>query len=377
MDDRPLISLVIPTRERAETLFHTLRTAVEQDEDDCEILVCDNAGRDQTCSVVKSFNDSRLRYVNPGRRLPMSENWNFAVEHVRGRYVVIIGDDDGVMPGGLKRLRLLIEARPANVYYWQISEYFWPIDDFPPVISHVSPISQPRDVDLVPLAKFAVRWGTWRYGSLPLGYHSAVARELFDTMRARTGKVFHSTNPDVFMAFALPALCGHAINTGESYTVSGRSGKANGGARIAADGQTVFQKFVNEYEDYRLHPTLHPGIPLAINMYGDSALKAMDLFPDFYRDTPFNYSAMYAHAHRIVGALSVRGTLAMRSEIQKRQPFSAVRFLAYCILHEVMELRVLLRRKMIRGRYTPSAADMPRDIYATVHYLARAQRRLS
>lgn len=377
MNDHPLISVVIPTRERAETLFHTLRTAVEQDEQDCEILVCDNASRDHTRSVVESFSDPRLRYVNSGQRLPMSENWNFAMRHVQGRYVIIIGDDDGVMPGGLRRLRHLIESRPAKTYFWQISEYFWPIGDVPPVISHVAPLSPPREVDLAPLAKFAVRWGAWRYGSLPLGYHSAVARELLDSMLSRTGKVFHSTNPDVFMAFALPPLCSQAIDTGESYTVSGRSAKANSGANLAADGRTVFQKFVDEYGDYQLHPTLHPGIPFKINMYGDSVLKAIDLFPDFYHDTAFNYSAMYAHAHRIIGSLSIREILAMRSEIQQRHPFSPARFLALCVLHELMELRVLLRRKVIRSRYTPSAADMPRDIYAMVHYLALAQPRLS
>jgi hypothetical protein len=112
-------------------------------------------------------------------------------------------------------------------------------------------------------------------------------------------------------------------------------------------------------------------------MYGDSVLKAIDLFPEFYHDTPFNYTAMYAHAHRIIGSLSVREVLAMRSEIQQRQPFSPARFLAFCVLHELMELRVLLRRKVIHSRYTPSAADMPRDIYAMVHYLALAQPRLS
>lgn len=377
MNDHPLISLVIPTRERAETLFHTLRTAVEQDERDCEILVCDNASSDRTRTVVEAFADPRLRYINPGRRLPMSENWNYAMQHVRGQYVMIIGDDDGVMPGALTRLRLLIESRPAKIYFWQVSEYYWPIDDLPPVISHVAPLSRPRDVDLAPLAKFAVRWGTWRYSKLPLGYHSAVARELLDAMLSRTGKVFHSTNPDVFMAFALPPLCSHAIDTGESYTVHGCSAKANAGARLAADGRTVFQKFVDEYEHYRLHPTLHPSIPFKINMYGDSALKAIDLFPDFYHGTPFNYSAMYAFAHRIVGSFSIREILAMRREIRQRQPFSALRFLAYCVLHELMEWRIMLRRKLVGSRYRPSAADMPRDIYAMVHYLMRAQPRLS
>ena len=38
----PMISVVIPTRERSRTLVHTLRTCADQDYANCEILVSDN-----------------------------------------------------------------------------------------------------------------------------------------------------------------------------------------------------------------------------------------------------------------------------------------------------------------------------------------------
>jgi glycosyltransferase involved in cell wall biosynthesis len=80
----PKLSIVIPTRERAVTLRHTLRTLIDQSYSSCEIIVCDNASTDNTRDVVESFFDSRIRYINPGRRVSMSENWEFALWNTKG-----------------------------------------------------------------------------------------------------------------------------------------------------------------------------------------------------------------------------------------------------------------------------------------------------
>src|SRR5207253_431279 len=101
---RPLISIIIPTRERVETLRATLSTALDQKSDQIEILVADNASSDGTQSFVASVRDSRVRYVNSGRRVSMSANWEIALEHASGEYLLIIGDDDAILPGAIDRL---------------------------------------------------------------------------------------------------------------------------------------------------------------------------------------------------------------------------------------------------------------------------------
>ena len=61
-DRRPRFSVVIPTRERAETLRVTLATCLDQDFDDYEIVVCDNAGGGATREVVDAARSGRIRY---------------------------------------------------------------------------------------------------------------------------------------------------------------------------------------------------------------------------------------------------------------------------------------------------------------------------
>ena len=84
----PVISLIIPTRERADTLKHTLQSALNQSSTDYEIVVCDNNSQDDTKQVVKGFADSRIIYLNTGKRLSMVDNWNYALTYARGDYVI-------------------------------------------------------------------------------------------------------------------------------------------------------------------------------------------------------------------------------------------------------------------------------------------------
>jgi len=75
----PRFTVIIPTRERAATLRHCLATVTAQDFASLEILVSDNCSSDETAAVVAANGDPRIRYLNTGRRLSMSHNWEFAL----------------------------------------------------------------------------------------------------------------------------------------------------------------------------------------------------------------------------------------------------------------------------------------------------------
>lgn len=123
-------TVIIPTRERCDTLQSSLRTCVAQDYDNLEIVVSDNASQDRTREVVASFKDPRIRYVNPGRRVSMSHNWEFALSRVTDGYVTIMGDDDGVLPNAIKELDVLTRETGAKAVNWMHGFYGWPNSNY-------------------------------------------------------------------------------------------------------------------------------------------------------------------------------------------------------------------------------------------------------
>ena len=99
MSENIKFNVIIPTRERADTLLHCLRTIVSQNYENLDIIVSDNFSQDNTREVVESFSDPRIKYINTGKRVSMSHNWEFALHHVQGDYVTFVGDDDGFLDG--------------------------------------------------------------------------------------------------------------------------------------------------------------------------------------------------------------------------------------------------------------------------------------
>lgn len=113
-----LLSVLLPTRNRLEYLRYAVESVRRQDEDDWEIIVSDNDSTDDISGYVAGLSDARIRYVRTESFVPVTENWNNALRHSRGDYVVMLGDDDALLPGYLKALRRVVETfgNPDVIY---------------------------------------------------------------------------------------------------------------------------------------------------------------------------------------------------------------------------------------------------------------------
>lgn len=95
-DMRPLVSIIIPTYNRAVLLEAALRSALDQDYDKIEVIVSDNASTDETPEVVRRYaNDRRVQYRRNEQNVGMVQNWRKAViSDARGDWFILLSDDD-------------------------------------------------------------------------------------------------------------------------------------------------------------------------------------------------------------------------------------------------------------------------------------------
>ena len=350
-------------------MFYTLQTAIDQKSVNYEIIVSDNFSNDNTKEVVDSFDDERIRYVNTGKRLSMSDNWEFAVSYARGSYIIIIGDDDGVMPGAIDRLQEYILNFPSDAYCWPITHYWWPIKDTPSHVTYYKYDGEPTQINLKRLVNFSIKWGSWRYGSIPLLYHSVITKKVLDKIKIQTGRVFHTTTPDVFMAFALPVFVDNAIRLGEAITIGGSSAKSNSADVMVKQGYQEGNKFFKEYVGYELHSSLLPDVPVHVNVHADAPLVAMDMFESYYHGMEYNYEAMWAHTQRIIGFDSIIGIIKKRKLIRQYHSFNVKKFLLYSFVHMIMKFRIIIRNKSSLNKFENNTASFPQNIRSCVLYL--------
>jgi len=112
------ISFLLPTRDRLPYLEQAIETVRRQDSDDWEIVVSDNDSSEDVGGYVASLQDPRIRCARTPRPLAVTENWNAALEMSTGDHVLMLGDDDGVLPGYVSRMKALVErfGRPELIY---------------------------------------------------------------------------------------------------------------------------------------------------------------------------------------------------------------------------------------------------------------------
>ncbi len=103
--DRPEFSVLLPTRNRVSLLAEAIETVRAQSFEDWEIIVSDNASSENVKGLIEDISDPRIVYLRSDEPLPVTDNWNLAVDAARGRWVVMLGDDDGLVPGYFDAMR--------------------------------------------------------------------------------------------------------------------------------------------------------------------------------------------------------------------------------------------------------------------------------
>ena len=232
--DKLKLTVIIPTRERAETLIHTLRTVVEQSYPNLEIIVSDNASTDQTIDVVKSFSDSRIKYINTGKRIGMSENYEFALSHVTGDYLMYLGDDDGLLPNACNDIAEILSNNFSNAIIWQKPNYHWPSY---PVFPNTVSIQICYDMAVIQskIILNAVAAGKTSYGRLPVIYSGFVSIHSINNIKKKTGNFFHSITPDVYSGIVLAEEFNQYLYSFRPFSVNGGSAKSTGQTTMTND----------------------------------------------------------------------------------------------------------------------------------------------
>jgi hypothetical protein len=268
----PRFSVVIPTREGASTLKHTLRTCLEQDFDDFEVVVCDNAGSPATRQVVEECGSAKIKYVRSETPLSMSSNWELAVSHAAGQYVTVLGDDDALLPHALRVLDHLITRSAARAVRWEAAFYLWPTIALAEEANYLRlpTSSRIRAVDARQTIAAVIRFEQC-YSTLPMLYNSVVERSLLDELRRRAGRLFLTRYPDVCSGFLVASALSQYLSSDLPMTVAGLSHKSVGvGHHMIPTQNVIGQDFLrlNNGEGVkmgRLVPDLHvfPVIPVA------------------------------------------------------------------------------------------------------------------
>lgn len=113
----PIVSVVIPTYNRALLINRAIQSVLSQTHQDFELIIVDDGSTDNTEEVLKGLKDKRIKYVclkeNSGTSAVPR---NVGIRESRGDYVAFLDSDDEWLPEKIeKQLNLFKEFRKKNL----------------------------------------------------------------------------------------------------------------------------------------------------------------------------------------------------------------------------------------------------------------------
>ena len=107
-----MVSVIIPTFNRAHTLGRAVESVVAQTFGDWELIVIDDGSFDETPSVVSRFSDERIRFVRQ-KRAGVSAARNRGIESTERPWISFLDSDDYWQPTKLERQFASLDSCPG------------------------------------------------------------------------------------------------------------------------------------------------------------------------------------------------------------------------------------------------------------------------
>jgi hypothetical protein len=251
----PRFTALIPTRNRSETLASTIATCLAQNYDNFRMIVSDNVSEDATADLLSSIDDPRLIVVRPDQRLSMTGNFEFAMRHADQGYVMHLGDDDGLLPGGVAAAAAIVGETGCDAVTSNHAVYHWPNSLFEGHRNMLTmQLASGFEVrDAREHAQKAARYEC-AYSALPGTYISFVSTALIERAK-RDGRYFRSITPDCYSAFLNIAYLDRYAFSKRAFALSGISGRSNGASQIVATDPKEAASYQAE-NDIPFHPRL-------------------------------------------------------------------------------------------------------------------------
>jgi glycosyltransferase involved in cell wall biosynthesis len=119
----PLVSVIVPTYNRADLVLRAVRTVLIQTERDLELLIVDDGSDDDTPTVLSTVDDPRVRTLRT-THVGVARARNAAIGEARGAWVAFLDDDNEWHPSYLERQLAAAAAAPGVVAVYCPAQHF-------------------------------------------------------------------------------------------------------------------------------------------------------------------------------------------------------------------------------------------------------------
>ena len=180
-----LFSIVIACHNQQDFVRECVHSALSQGHPSKEVIVVDDASKDDTADVLRTFGDSIILAtlsVNGG----VCAARNHGVSLAKGEYIVFLDGDDVLMPWALDVYSLLVKAHHPKLILGRSAMCYGEI----PLVTETA---TPREIRIVEYPDFLSKDRPWVYNTSSL----VVERAAFNATDGWTAEIFYQDIQDL------------------------------------------------------------------------------------------------------------------------------------------------------------------------------------
>ncbi len=120
-----MVSVIIPTYNRADTIKRSIESVLSQSYQDFEIIIIDDGSTDDTYRVVKEIRDTRICYIKGDKRMGANAARNIGVQRAKGEFIAFQDSDDIWRKDKLeKQMEVFAEKDDVSVVYSRYQRHY-------------------------------------------------------------------------------------------------------------------------------------------------------------------------------------------------------------------------------------------------------------
>lgn len=123
IEGKVLISVVIPTFNRAHLISETIESVLAQSYSNWELIIVDDGSTDDTQSLIRNFSDPRIRYSRIEHTGSFGAVRNLGIQASRGEFIAFLDSDDIWDPMKLEKQLHAISNSNCKFCFTQIQQF--------------------------------------------------------------------------------------------------------------------------------------------------------------------------------------------------------------------------------------------------------------
>ncbi|MEQ1189733.1 glycosyltransferase family 2 protein [Acinetobacter seifertii] len=223
----PLLSIAIATKNRQKYCIEAIKSILAYNNPEIEIAIADNSETSEIKEFLEKLNSPFIKYFYHGKDdISSIDNFNRALELTSGDYVMLIGDDDSILPKAVEVAQWAKDnnidsvcSRENLIYYWPnvLEEYPNGVMITPPSTGKITEINFRKHLNAL------LENGLQLYllYPLPKTYHGLVKRSLMEEIKNRVGHYYGGLSPDLYSSIAVSCVANNHFIIDEPLSIAG------------------------------------------------------------------------------------------------------------------------------------------------------------